>query len=49
MKNRTITGEWNGQPISRPKTLGERHPEMFKKKGSKLKALTKAKRGTQSQ
>lgn len=44
MKNRTITGHMDGEIISRPKTLGERHPEMFKKKGSKLKALSKAKK-----
>lgn len=42
--NRIKTGEWDGETISRPKTLGERHPDMFKKKtGSKLKALEKMK------
>lgn len=39
MKNRTITGHWEGKEISRPKTLGERHPELFKKKTPKSKAL----------
>lgn len=39
MKDRTITGNWDGEVISRPKTLGERHPNMFKKK-----AIEKAKK-----
>ncbi len=37
-ENRTKTGEWEGETISRPKTLGERHPEAFK---AKTKALGK--------
>ena len=30
--NRTVTGHWGHETISRPKTLGERHSNMFKKK-----------------
>lgn len=40
MKNRTVTGHWGSETISRPKTLGERHPGMF---SPKHKALEKGK------
>lgn len=43
MKNRVKTGDWDGEPISRPKTLGERHPNMFKKQSHKGIALDRAK------
>lgn len=36
--NRKITGHWGHETISRPKTLGERHPYLFKK-SIKSKAL----------
>lgn len=47
MKNRTITGHWGKETISRPKTLEERHPDTFKPKHKALEregpALWKAK------
>lgn len=34
--NRTVTGHWDGETISRPKTLGERHPDLMKPKSKAL-------------
>ncbi len=42
MRNRTVTGHWGHETISRPKTLAERHPDMFK---PKHKALEKTAQG----
>ncbi len=30
MKGRVVTGDWDGEPISRPKTFAERNAHKFK-------------------
>lgn len=37
--NRKITGHWGHETISRPKTLGERHPNIFKAKSKAIKVM----------